>query len=160
MFSRPVVLPKRANAPLAVLSSPVVLLKSAAAPVAVFELAVLAKSVAAPIPVLKLPLLRVCSDVGIAVVPCFRAEREQTMQRLTPAVLGARDVVLVVHPDLARVTRVRVVIDFLARRKSGEPRSGGDALEAQWVKREQLPEFKVSESACKVIAKAFEQRRS
>jgi len=53
-----------------------------------------------------------------------------------------------------------VVIDFLARRKSGEPRSGGDALEAQWVKREQLPEFKVSESACKVIAKAFEQRRS
>ena len=53
-----------------------------------------------------------------------------------------------------------VVIDFLARRKSGELRSGGDALEAQWVKREQLPEFKVTESTCKVIAKAFEQRRS
>ena len=35
---KPVVLLKRANAPLAVLLSPVVLLKSAAAPVAVFEL--------------------------------------------------------------------------------------------------------------------------
>lgn len=58
--------------------------------------------------------------LGIAVVPCFLAERDQTMQRLTPEVLGARDVMLVVHPDLARVTRVRVVMDFLAERFASE----------------------------------------
>jgi len=44
----PVVLKKRANAPLAVFSMPVVLLKSAPAPVAVFSLPVLRRSVPAP----------------------------------------------------------------------------------------------------------------
>jgi DNA-binding transcriptional LysR family regulator len=61
---------------------------------------------------------------GIAIVPCFLAEREETMVRLTPEVLGARDIYLVVHPDLARVTRVRVVIEFLAERLTRE----GDLL--------------------------------
>ena len=56
------------------------------------------------------------SGLGIAVVPCFLAEREDAIVRLTPQVLGSRDVVLVVHPDLARVTRVRVVMDFLIER--------------------------------------------
>ncbi|HZR29640.1 MAG TPA: NUDIX hydrolase [Terriglobales bacterium] len=53
-----------------------------------------------------------------------------------------------------------VIIDFLCHTKSGELRAGGDALEARWVRRDQLAELKVSDSACKVIAKAFEQRRS
>jgi DNA-binding transcriptional LysR family regulator len=56
------------------------------------------------------------SGLGIAVVPCFLAEREDAIVRLTPQVLGSRDVVLVVHPDLARVARVRVVMDFLIER--------------------------------------------
>jgi|SRR5579859_932134 len=51
-----------------------------------------------------------------------------------------------------------VIIDFLCHTKSGELRAGGDALEARWVKRDQLAEFKVSDSACKVIAKAFQLR--
>lgn len=50
--------------------------------------------------------------LGIAVVPCFLALREEAMQRLTPEVLGTRDVFLVVHPDLVHVTRVRIVMDF------------------------------------------------
>jgi 8-oxo-dGTP diphosphatase len=50
-----------------------------------------------------------------------------------------------------------VIIDFLCRTKSGELRAGGDALEARWVRRDELPELKVSDSACKVIAKAFER---
>lgn len=54
--------------------------------------------------------------LGIAVVPCFLAQQTNAMQRLTPEVLGTRDVFLVVHPDLARVTRVRVVMDFLIER--------------------------------------------
>lgn len=51
--------------------------------------------------------------VGIAVLPCFIADQEPRLQRLTPRVLGARDVFLVVHPDLARVARVRAVMDFV-----------------------------------------------
>lgn len=48
-----------------------------------------------------------------------------------------------------------VIIDFLCQKKSGELRAGGDALEALWASRDQLAELKVSESACKVIHKAF-----
>ena len=51
--------------------------------------------------------------MGVAVLPCFLAAAEPALRRLTPQVLGARDVFLVVHPDLARVARVRAVMDFL-----------------------------------------------
>jgi DNA-binding transcriptional LysR family regulator len=54
--------------------------------------------------------------LGIAIVPCFLAEREDTIVRLTPELLGTRDIFLVVHPDLTRVARVRVVMDFLVDR--------------------------------------------
>jgi mutator protein MutT len=53
-----------------------------------------------------------------------------------------------------------VVIDFLCRKKSGELRAGGDALEARWVRQNQLAELKVSEGACKVVQKAFEKSAS
>lgn len=52
--------------------------------------------------------------MGIGVLPCFLAASEPTLERLSPAVLGTRDVWLVVHPDRARVARVRVVMDFVA----------------------------------------------
>jgi DNA-binding transcriptional LysR family regulator len=58
----------------------------------------------------------------IAVVPCFLAEGEPTMVRLTDELLGSRDVVLVVHPDLARVARVRVVMDFIVERFARDAR--------------------------------------
>lgn len=51
--------------------------------------------------------------VGLAVLPCFIGDAEPRLERLTPRVLGARDVFLVVHPDLARVARVRAVMDFV-----------------------------------------------
>ena len=51
--------------------------------------------------------------VGVCAVPCFLAENEPLLRRLTPQVVGARDIFLVVHPDLARVARVRAVMDFL-----------------------------------------------
>jgi len=51
--------------------------------------------------------------VGICAVPCFLGEKEPRLRRLTPRVVGARDIFLVVHPDLARVARVRAVMDFL-----------------------------------------------
>ena len=54
----------------------------------------------------------ICS-MGVAVIPCFLGEPEPQLRRLTPRVLGARDIHLVVHPDLARVARVRAVMDFI-----------------------------------------------
>lgn len=51
--------------------------------------------------------------MGVSVLPCFLAEVEPQLRRLTPEVLASRDVWLVVHPDLARVARVRAVMDFL-----------------------------------------------
>jgi DNA-binding transcriptional LysR family regulator len=51
--------------------------------------------------------------MGVAVIPCFLGESEPQLRRLTPRVLGARDIHLVVHPDLARVARIRAVMDFI-----------------------------------------------
>jgi DNA-binding transcriptional LysR family regulator len=55
----------------------------------------------------------VIAGFGISVLPCFLADAEPTLRRLTPQVLGSREITLVVHPDLAKVARVRAVIDFL-----------------------------------------------
>jgi DNA-binding transcriptional LysR family regulator len=51
--------------------------------------------------------------MGVAVLPCFLGGPEPQLRRLTPRILGTRDIHLVVHPDLARVARVRAVMDFL-----------------------------------------------
>jgi DNA-binding transcriptional LysR family regulator len=51
--------------------------------------------------------------MGIGAVPCFLADSEPRLRRLTARVLGSRDIFLVVHPDLARVARVRAVMDFV-----------------------------------------------
>jgi DNA-binding transcriptional LysR family regulator len=52
--------------------------------------------------------------MGLTVLPCQVAEAEPGLRRLAPDVLGTRTLSLVVHPDLARVARVRAVMDFLA----------------------------------------------
>lgn len=50
---------------------------------------------------------------GLVFLPCFVAARTPALRRLTPRVVGSRDILLVVHPDLARVGRVRATMDFL-----------------------------------------------
>jgi DNA-binding transcriptional LysR family regulator len=51
--------------------------------------------------------------MGLAVLPCFLAEAEPTLRRLAPEILGSREIWLVFHPDVARIARVRRVIDFI-----------------------------------------------
>jgi DNA-binding transcriptional LysR family regulator len=51
---------------------------------------------------------------GLVPLPCFVGDPAPGLQRLTPRVIGFRDVTLVVHPDLARVARVRAAMDFIA----------------------------------------------
>jgi molybdate transport repressor ModE-like protein len=50
---------------------------------------------------------------GICAIPCFHGDAERMLARVTPGTIGGRDIWLVVHPDLARTARVRVVMDFL-----------------------------------------------
>jgi DNA-binding transcriptional LysR family regulator len=51
--------------------------------------------------------------MGLAVLPCLLAASEARLRRLTSEILGSRDIFLVVHPDLAKVARVRAVMDFV-----------------------------------------------
>ena len=51
--------------------------------------------------------------MGLAVLPCFLADAESSLRRLTPAVVGTREIWLVFHPDVAKIARVRTVIDFV-----------------------------------------------
>jgi len=51
--------------------------------------------------------------MGLAVIPCFMGDGEPTLRRLTPEVLGSREIWLVFHPDVARIARVRRVIYFV-----------------------------------------------
>jgi len=52
--------------------------------------------------------------IGIAPLPCFAAAQEPGLVRITPRLVGERDILLVAHPDLVRVARVRATLDFLA----------------------------------------------
>jgi len=51
--------------------------------------------------------------IGIAPLPCFAAAPETGLVRITPELIGEREITLVVHPDLVRVARVRATMDFL-----------------------------------------------
>lgn len=51
--------------------------------------------------------------IGIAPLPCFAAAQETGLVRITPRVIGERDILVVAHPDLVRVARVRATLDFL-----------------------------------------------
>ena len=51
--------------------------------------------------------------IGIAPLPCFAAAQEPGLVRITPELVGERDILLVAHPDLVRVARVRATLDFL-----------------------------------------------
>jgi DNA-binding transcriptional LysR family regulator len=53
------------------------------------------------------------AGIGIAPLPCFVASSEPALVRLTPELIGQRDILLVIHPDLVRVARVRATVDFL-----------------------------------------------
>lgn len=48
-----------------------------------------------------------------------------------------------------------VLVDFLCRRRSGELRAGGDVLEVAWATLEDLPRYKLEQTAIDVIRKAL-----
>ena len=50
---------------------------------------------------------------GVAALPCFLGDRNPALRRFYPERIGGADIMLVVHPDLARVARVRATMDFI-----------------------------------------------
>ncbi len=54
------------------------------------------------------------AGMGVTVLPCFLAEAQPSLRRLTDEVLATRAIWAVFHPDVAQIRRVRTVIDFVS----------------------------------------------
>jgi DNA-binding transcriptional LysR family regulator len=54
------------------------------------------------------------AGMGVTVLPCFLAEAQPSLRRLTDEVLATRAIWVVFHPDVAQIRRVRTVIDFVS----------------------------------------------
>ncbi len=53
---------------------------------------------------------------GLAVLPCYLGDREQSLRRVGQALPDlATDLWLLTHPDLRRVARIRLLLDFTAQ---------------------------------------------
>lgn len=55
-----------------------------------------------------------------------------------------------------RVRYHYVIVDYVCRTAGGRLKSGSDVLDARWVKREELPRYRITPKAVAVIADAFE----
>ena len=53
------------------------------------------------------------AGIGMALAPCFLASTAPNLRQLVPQVLTSREIWLVYHPEVARLARVRVAIDFI-----------------------------------------------
>jgi len=51
--------------------------------------------------------------IGLGLLPCFLESADANLVRIDDRVLGTRAAWLVAHPDVARIPRVRTVIEFL-----------------------------------------------
>jgi 8-oxo-dGTP diphosphatase len=54
-----------------------------------------------------------------------------------------------------RVKYHYVIVDYVCRLKGGRLRPASDVVDARWVRREDLPQYKLTEKATEVVLKAF-----
>jgi ADP-ribose pyrophosphatase YjhB (NUDIX family) len=54
-----------------------------------------------------------------------------------------------------RVKYHYVIVDYLCRRKRGRLRPASDVVDARWVRREDLPQYHLTDMAAKLILRAF-----
>jgi len=67
--------------------------------------------------------------------------------------------ILVFDRILRKGQRVKyhyVIVDYLCRRKRGRLRPASDVVDARWVRREDLPQYHLTEMALSLILRAFE----
>ena len=58
-----------------------------------------------------------------------------------------------------RVKYHYVIIDYLCRKKRGRVRPASDVVDARWVRRQDLPQYHLTELATSVILQAFEMMK-
>ena len=56
----------------------------------------------------------------------------------------------------SRVKYHYVIVDYVCRLKRGRLKPASDVVDARWVRREEMPQYHLTEMATKVILKAFE----
>src|SRR5262249_2909520 len=66
----------------------------------------------------------------------------------------------IIFDDHERVQYHYVILDYYCEAESGEPRAGGDVTDARWVAESDLPNYKLRETATRVIVKAFSMARA
>jgi ADP-ribose pyrophosphatase YjhB (NUDIX family) len=70
-----------------------------------------------------------------------------------------RECILVFDRIMREGERVKyhyVIVDYLCRRKRGRLRPASDVVDARWVRREDLPQYHLTDMATKLIVRAFE----
>jgi mutator protein MutT len=88
-----------------------------------------------------------------------REALEETGLTVEPAdLLGVYDRIL--RDADERTIYHYVLIDFLCRRISGEPRAAGDADEARWFTREEIASLPLAKDTVDVIRLGFEKAKS
>ena len=64
-------------------------------------------------------------------------------------------------PDVKRTPRFHfVIVDYLCERISGEPRAGSDVTDVAFAREEELTRFHLTETATRVLKKAFAMDRA
>jgi ADP-ribose pyrophosphatase YjhB (NUDIX family) len=58
-----------------------------------------------------------------------------------------------------RVKYHYVIVDYLCRRKRGRLRPASDVIDARWVRREDLPQYHLTDMATALILQAFEMMK-
>ena len=61
-----------------------------------------------------------------------------------------------IHENRDRVQYHYVIIDYVCRPAGGRLKAGSDVLDARWVDRRDLPDYKITPKAAAVIADAFD----
>lgn len=90
----------------------------------------------------------------------LRAATEREALEETGLVVEAGEVLEVldriVPGENGRTQYHYVLVDFLCRKTSGEPRAGGDAADVAWAGKDELAGFGLEAPALAIIRKAFE----
>ena len=55
-----------------------------------------------------------------------------------------------------RVKYHYVIVDYVCRLKGGRLKPASDVVDARWVRREEMPQYNLTEMATKVILQSFE----